>query len=110
MAKNSDKIKVLVCDDHSIFRAGLVGVLRTDPDIVVVGEARDGLDAVEKAIDLEPDVVILDVLMPRPLHDLEGRVATDRAPRDPGGSCVINRDRLPGRRGFVELGALHACS
>jgi len=65
MAKDGDKIKVLVCDDHSIFRAGLVGVLRADPDIIVVGEARDGLDAIEKTMELEPDVVIMDVLMPR---------------------------------------------
>ena len=63
--KTNRATKVLVCDDHSIFRAGLVGVLRAEPDIVVVGEARDGLEAIESTVELEPDVVIMDVLMPR---------------------------------------------
>ena len=64
MTKDNDKIKVLVCDDHSIFRAGLIGVLRTEPGIEVVGEARDGFDGIEKTMELKPDVVIMDVLMP----------------------------------------------
>ncbi|NQT73479.1 MAG: response regulator transcription factor [Chloroflexi bacterium] len=64
MANNNDNIKVLVCDDHSIFRAGLIGVLRTEPGIEVIGEARDGFDGIEKTMELKPDVVIMDVLMP----------------------------------------------
>lgn len=58
-------IKVLVTDDHAISRAGLAGVLQSEPDITVVGEAADGQEAIEKALDLKPDIIIMDVLMPR---------------------------------------------
>jgi DNA-binding NarL/FixJ family response regulator len=57
-------IRVLVVDDHALFRHGLISVLRTAPDLVVVGEARDGLEAIEQAAELQPDVVLMDVRMP----------------------------------------------
>jgi two-component system NarL family response regulator len=56
---------VLVVDDHALFRRGLEMVLRAEPDIVVVGEAEDGTDAVAKACETLPDIVLLDVRMPR---------------------------------------------
>ena len=64
-SRKSGKIKVLVTDDHAISRAGLAGVLQAERDIIVVGEAVDGQDAVKKASKLNPDIVIMDVLMPQ---------------------------------------------
>ena len=64
------QITVLVADDHRIVREGLVGILTADPGIRVVGEASDGAEAVEKAAKLRPDVVLLDISMPR-LNGLE---------------------------------------
>jgi DNA-binding NarL/FixJ family response regulator len=64
------KIRVLVADDHTILRQGLVGILRGSEEIEVVGEAADGSEAVEKALHARPDVVVLDISMPR-LNGLE---------------------------------------
>jgi DNA-binding NarL/FixJ family response regulator len=58
------RIRVLVADDHTIVRQGLVGILKASEDVEVVGEAADGAEAVEKASKLKPDVVVLDVSMP----------------------------------------------
>jgi len=65
-AVNSDqKLRVLLVDDHALFRRGLQMVLKQEPDIEVVGEAADGQEAVQKASELMPDVVLMDVKMPR---------------------------------------------
>src|SRR5579875_1265925 len=60
-----DPIRVLVVDDHALFRRGLEVVLAAESDITVVGEAEDGADAVAKASETLPDIVLLDVRMPR---------------------------------------------
>jgi DNA-binding NarL/FixJ family response regulator len=60
-----EPIRVLVVDDHALFRRGLQMVLAQEPDIEVVGEASDGTEAVTKAGDTLPDVVLMDVRMPR---------------------------------------------
>ncbi|NUR61902.1 MAG: response regulator transcription factor [Catenulispora sp.] len=60
----SEAIRVLIADDHTLLRRGLALVLDTEDDIEVVGEASDGAEAVVKAEQLAPDVVILDVRMP----------------------------------------------
>jgi len=65
-------IRVLVADDHPIVRSGIVALLATAPDIEVVGEASDGREAVDLAIALEPDLVLMDLRMPR----LDGDQAT----------------------------------
>jgi DNA-binding NarL/FixJ family response regulator len=57
-------IRVLVVDDHALFRHGLLEVLRPSPDLLIVGEARDGMEAIEQAAELLPDVVLMDVRMP----------------------------------------------
>ena len=59
-----ERIKVLIADDHALFRRGLELVLRGEPDIDVVGEAADGVEAVDRALDAIPDVVLMDVRMP----------------------------------------------
>ena len=64
-ALNDDRIKVLIVDDHALFRRGLQMVLENEPDIDVVGEAGDGHEAVEEAEQALPDVVLMDVRMPR---------------------------------------------
>ena len=60
-----EPIRVLVVDDHALFRRGLEMVLGQEPDIEVVGEAADGSEAVAKASSLLPDIVLMDVRMPR---------------------------------------------
>jgi DNA-binding NarL/FixJ family response regulator len=60
-----EPIRALIVDDHALFRRGLEIVLVTEPDIEVVGQASDGAEAVQKAGESLPDVVLMDVRMPR---------------------------------------------
>ncbi|MFQ5593515.1 MAG: response regulator [Anaerolineae bacterium] len=59
-----DRIRVLLADDHALFREGLAGILNAQPDFDVVGEAGDGLEALVKAQELVPDLILMDVGMP----------------------------------------------
>jgi NarL family two-component system response regulator LiaR len=58
-------IQVLVADDHAIVREGLRWLISTEPGMVLVGEARDGVEAVQQAQALQPDVILMDLVMPR---------------------------------------------
>jgi len=64
-SSKDDAIRVLVVDDHALFRRGLEMVLAQESDIEVGGEAGDAVAAVERAAALLPDVVLLDVRMPK---------------------------------------------
>ena len=66
------KIKILVADDHAFLRVGLNTMLNAQPDMAVVGEAGNGRDAVARAKELRPDVVVMDLIMPK----LDGAEAT----------------------------------
>jgi NarL family two-component system response regulator LiaR len=58
-------IRILIADDHAIVREGLRGLIAFEPGMEVVGEAVDGIEAVQKAQALQPDVILLDLMMPR---------------------------------------------
>ncbi|MGB4803429.1 MAG: response regulator transcription factor, partial [Anaerolineae bacterium] len=58
------RYRVLLADDHALFREGLAGIITSQPDMDVVGEASDGLEAVVMAQELKPDLVLMDVQMP----------------------------------------------
>jgi DNA-binding NarL/FixJ family response regulator len=57
-------IRVLLADDHVLFREGLSGIISSQPDMEVVGEADDGLEAIVKAEQLKPDLILMDIQMP----------------------------------------------
>jgi len=71
------KIKLLMVDDHEIVRAGLRMLLQAQPDIQIVGEADNGRDAVAKARELQPDIVLMDISLP----DIDGFEATRQIKR-----------------------------
>ena len=59
-----ERLRVLLADDHALFREGLAGIIARQPDMEVVGEAGDGLEAIVKAQELVPDLILMDVTMP----------------------------------------------
>ena len=61
----AEPIRAMIVDDHALFRRGLEMVLDSEPDIELVGQASDGAEAVEKAAESLPDVVLMDIRMPR---------------------------------------------
>ena len=64
-ALQAEPIRAMIVDDHALFRRGLEMVLEEEPDIELVGQASDGAEAVEKAAESLPDVVLMDIRMPR---------------------------------------------
>jgi DNA-binding NarL/FixJ family response regulator len=78
-------IRVLIADDHTMFRAGLRALLATEQDIEVIGEAADGEEAVAKSRELVPDVVVMDILMP----GMNGIEATSRLAAECPGTKVL---------------------
>ena len=81
-----NKIKVLVADDHKIVRIGLKALISQQKDLVCVGEADDGNDAVRKALKLKPDVITMDLMMP----GMDGETATaELRERLPSAKVVI---------------------
>lgn len=59
-----EKIRVLLADDHALFREGLASIITNQPDMEIVGEADDGLEALVKAQELKPDLILMDITMP----------------------------------------------
>lgn len=58
-------ISILIADDHMLLRQGIKNVLELEPDLTVIGEAADGEEAVRQALELQPDIILLDINMPR---------------------------------------------
>ncbi len=65
MKASNDQIRVVIADDHPIFRKGLLQVIEIEPDLAIVGEAADGQTALEQIKTQQPDVAVLDIDMPR---------------------------------------------
>jgi two-component system, NarL family, response regulator LiaR len=78
-------IRVLIVDDHGVVREGLRAYLELEPDIQVVGEAKDGLEAIRRAQELQPDVVLMDLVMP----NMDGVDATSRIKQQQPATHVI---------------------
>lgn len=78
MRTSAVPIKVLIADDQTLFRTGIARMLGADPRFEVVGQAKDGRDAIDQALSRQPDVVLMDLKMPR----VNGVTATKMLSRD----------------------------
>jgi DNA-binding NarL/FixJ family response regulator len=82
----ADIVKVLVVDDHAVIRAGIARILSAETDIKIVGEAGDGQEAINRAVELKPDVILMDIIMPQ-CNGLE--------------ALPVIKDRVPGARVLI---------
>jgi two-component system nitrate/nitrite response regulator NarL len=78
MASRSQRVRVLVADDHPVYREGIVRAIKERPDLELVGEAGDGREALEQLKELRPDVAVLDIRMP----ELDGTQVLTALKRD----------------------------
>lgn len=105
MSADLRNFRILLADDHKLFRDGLRSMLETHADFVVVGEARDGQSAVKFAAELKPDVILMDITMP----DLNGIEAAKRILAETPGVRVIILSMHADRRYIIEALKAGAC-
>ena len=102
------KIRILLADDHSVVRQGFSAILRTQEDMDVIAEATNGREAIEKALALKPDVIVMDVAMPE-LNGIEAtRLIQEEAPRSRILALSMHKDAVyvreilrAGARGYL---------
>jgi DNA-binding NarL/FixJ family response regulator len=92
-------IKVLIADDHTMFREGMRSLLQKELNILIIGEADNGRDAVRLAVELKPDVVVMDITMP----DLNGMEATRKIKKAIPQTRVICLSMHSDRRYVVDM-------
>ncbi len=92
-------IRIIIADDHSLFREGLKSLLQEDPRIKIIGEAGDGRTAVRLCKDLAPDIVIMDVSMP----ELNGIEATRQIKADHPDSRVVAVSMHSSKRFVIDM-------
>jgi DNA-binding NarL/FixJ family response regulator len=80
-----DRIRVLIADDHRLFGEALESILATDDRLEVVGHAGDGAEAVQLALSLDPDVILMDISMPI----MDGFQATQKVRRQRPHACIL---------------------
>lgn len=108
----SDRTRILLVEDHQVVREGLRALLSAEPDLEVIGEANDGLEAVERATALAPELVVIDATLPR----LDGIEAIRRLIRTlpdtlfvvlsmHDDAATVDRALRAGARGYVLKGA-----
>jgi NarL family two-component system response regulator LiaR len=98
-------IRILIADDHPVVREGLCGLIKTEPGMELVGEAADGAEAVRQARALQPDVILLDLLMP---HKDGIQAIKEIKAENPAARILVVTSFAENRRVFaaIEAGAL----
>jgi DNA-binding NarL/FixJ family response regulator len=92
-------IKILIVDDHTVLREGLRTLLNKEPDLEVIGEAGNGVEAVQKASELTPDIIIMDLNLP----DMNGAAATRKILENRPESKVIALSMESDKRYIIDI-------